>query len=218
MDTLVADITCDTAINEVSDKRTKNTLKNIKEACQTLVKQRVNVNPTSVGTECLEQFGKPSTQTLRNDPKGIYQPIISAYAKFNSDRNKSYKNKKTAKDLGIPTNVKIKIDMLEKRNSMLENILTEQFSMTADKLLPSISDTLQKGASVSDGARVAGSNALTQLQKKALSKLYAYGLDVEADLVKTMGSEKLLMGEIGTIVLNAREFAAFISLINTLEE
>lgn len=214
MDTLVADILVEKSIKDNNDQRTRVSLKNIKAACKALIEERSTVSPTNVGNYCLEHYGKPSVRTLLNDSKGTYRPILDAYARFNPQSKAAKSIAKSAKSQGVPTHVLIHIDMLEKRNKMLENILKEQFYTVNDQMLPSIDKTLKKGASSTDSAQLTDSQKLTRTETSAIKLLFHALTDYEVCKVIPAGTEETLMAvEGGEVILNARQFAAIKKLI-----
>ncbi|MHC6052216.1 hypothetical protein ACYT84_10710 [Ralstonia solanacearum] len=66
-------------IEEATNKRLRESLERIKEACDFLESARAAMTPTSVGKYCIDRWGGPRSQSIRNADKTLF-----AYVKARS--------------------------------------------------------------------------------------------------------------------------------------
>lgn len=219
MDTTVADIIAGKAIANADDKRIEKTLSRIQEAAQALLKDNQKINPTSVGRYCKENYGSPSVQTLRNDHKGIYTPVIDAYAALNSKAETNRKNSDAALKKNLPIEIVSYIAYLERRNDTLSNTLKEQFSITFSEQKPSVRETLRQGATVNDGAKLSSNELFTYSQKSAIKKMYYSLVENEIAELRNMGEGKALVdSQTAEVILKPNEFKSIESFLNDSEQ
>lgn len=216
IDTLVADMLVDQAIQDNKDKRVKESVQNIQEACKKFLSDETNITFTGIGKYCEEVFGRPKERTIHNDHKDIYKPIIAAYSKLN--RNNTLAGSRSSQN-DIPVSVQIQINNLEKQNETLKNVLSKQFSDNADSTVISLVDTLRGGANERDGASLVGSNKLTTLQKNVIKKLlYALVDTDEISKVERGGEAFYVYKDTGGVFLNEREARSIEELIDLKEQ
>jgi hypothetical protein len=198
-------------LKEYQDKRLQSGIKNVQKACEYLLKNKIPLTYKNVGDYIKDTFeapsNKPSSRSIDNDPKGLYQPIIRGYrACIEKVKDEKISDSNLAmghKELLIYSKqLEIKFNQLKTQMKILENnfLSTNVFDL-AETLIQPVNE---------DGAVApVKSSELTKQQKMALGRL----LDADEVKFKKFGGKMCAMDESEEIILHADEYKLLADLI-----
>ena len=202
-------------IQNTSNKRVKNTLEELKEVCNKIIKEGNEVSPIEIEKYTQFEKRKITAQFIYNDRQkaGNYKALLDLYEQLGITKkiDSTIKSKSKA---DFPLTAQIIINNLNNRNRMLENILKEQFLIREASNGISIQELVEAGSSGDDSIDIESTSTLiSDTQRLAIKTIFNELLDRSCDLKGEGNSQRLVCSLSKQTILQPISLKALNSLI-----